>query len=109
METNNVYDDADIPRDEHGYYMALWLTVRCQNDTTHELGKAIQHLAGPKAGVTEVGNGLRWDEFGKAVADCPECGKLTGSGKDQRISRKRLDARFDELRLAGNRSGKVQV
>ena len=87
----------------------VWLDILCRVDKRHTLGTAVLYLAPrPDAGAIKVGNGLHWDDHGKAVGDCPECA-VTGKGKDQRISRARIEARLNELLDAGQDSGKLQA
>jgi hypothetical protein len=87
----------------------VWLDVLCRVDRSHTLGVAVLYLdPRPDAGAIKVGNGLHWDDRGKAVGDCPECA-VTGKGNDQRISRARIEARLNELLEAGESSGKLQA
>ncbi len=85
------------------------LEILCHQNRNHLLGVVVLNTRPhARAGGYRLATGLRWDEFGKAVADCIECG-LTGAGKDQRVSRKRIEARLQELVDEGSHTGKLQV
>jgi len=85
------------------------LDILCRVDKRHTLGAAVLHLAKRNgAGAIVVGNGLHWDDHGKAVGDCPECA-TTGKGKDQQVSRARIETRLNELLAAGRHAGDLQV
>jgi hypothetical protein len=87
----------------------VWLDVLCHIDKRHTLGAAILNLEGrTDAGRIKVGNGLHWDDRGKAVGDCSECA-VTGKGKDQQVSRARIETRLNELLAAGRHAGDLQV
>jgi len=59
----------------------VWLDILCRVDKRHTLGAAVLYLAPrPDAGTIRVGNGMHWDDHGKAVGDCAECA-TTGKGK----------------------------
>ncbi|MGI8578867.1 MAG: hypothetical protein ACR2KG_13355 [Nocardioidaceae bacterium] len=83
--------------------------VLCAVNRTHQLGVAVLYLEPhPQAGRLVVGNGLVFDEHGRASVDCPECA-VVGRGRDQRISRRRLVARAHELLAVGRTEGKLQA
>lgn len=87
----------------------VWLDIHCQVNERHTLGVAILFLdPRPDAGVIKVGNGLRWDAFGKAVGDCMECA-VTGKGSDQQVSRARIESRLQELFESGRHTGNLRV
>ena len=87
----------------------VWLDILCRVDKRHTLGVAVLYLdPRPDAGTIKVGNGLHWDDHGKAVGDCPECA-TTGKGKDQQVSRARIETRLNELLAAGQHAGDLQV
>jgi len=87
----------------------VWLNVLCAVNSSHQLGVAVLFLdPRPDAGRIDVGNGLHWDERGKAVGDCPECAIL-GKGKDQQISRARIEERLRALLDDGRDVGKLQA
>jgi len=96
-----------VKRNKESLY--VWLNLRCSVNNSHTLGVAVLHLnPHPRAGEISLGNGVRWDEFGKVVANCPACAH-EGKGSDQRISAARIERRLLELRDAGSDTGDLQA
>lgn len=109
-----IYDETDMVRDGRKLYGGFTLTLLCQVDRAHVIGRAIKLIAGHALDIDGIllANGLKWDEAGKAVADCKKCARLdpiTRPGRDQRVSRQRLLDKFDTMQNESRHADTLQV
>ncbi len=108
-------DDPESAAFHNGKYrVALYLDIYCRDDPSHLVGKAFRSLVGssPVYGDIFVGNGMRWDDKDRAVGDCAACRRespLVPRGRDQRVSRERLERVFAEMLESKRHAGRLQV